>query len=203
MKEIWKDISNYEGLYQVSNLGNVRSLDRTIIQKNAFGNMKEHNYKGKNLKLFEDKDGYLRVNLKKGKNIKQYGVHILVANEFVEDKTKFKSMIYENKKDIDINKLQVNHKDENKQNNEINNLELCTNAYNINYGSRSSKIIQTDINNNFIRIWDSVKRASIDLKMSRNTINAILRGKKIVQEVLSSNVTERRKIYAINKLDKT
>ena len=87
-------------------------------------------------------------------------------------------MIYENKKDIDINKLQVNHKDENKQNNEINNLELCTNAYNINYGSRSSKIIQTDINNNFIRIWDSVKRASIDLKMSRNTINAILRGKK-------------------------
>ena len=178
MKEIWKDISNYEGLYQVSNLGNVRSLDRTIIQKNAFGNMKEHNYKGKNLKLIEDKDGYLRVNLKKGKNIKQYGVHILVANEFVEDKTKFKSMIYENKKDIDINKLQVNHKDENKQNNEINNLELCTNAYNINYGSRSSKIIQTDINNNFIRIWDSVKRASIDLKMSRNTINAILRGKK-------------------------
>ena len=176
--EIWKDIKDYEGLYQVSNLGNVRSLDRTVIQKNAFGNMKEHNYKGKNLKLFEDKDGYLRVNLKKDKTIKQYGVHILVANEFIEDKTNFKSMIYENEKNIDINKLQVNHKDENKQNNEINNLELCTNAYNINYGSRSSKIIQTDINDNFIRIWDNVRIASIELKMSRNTINAILRGKK-------------------------
>ena len=177
MVEIWKDIKGYEGLYQVSNLGNVRSLDKTVIQKNAFGIMKEHNYKGKIMKLFEDKDGYLRVNLKKDKTMKQYGVHVLVANEFIEDNTNFKSMPYENKESIDTNKLQVNHKDENKQNNEISNLELCTNAYNVNY-SRSSKIVQTDIHDNFIRIWDSVKRASIDLKMSRNTINAILRGKK-------------------------
>lgn len=178
MKEIWKDIKNYESLYQVSNLGNVRSLDRTVIQKNSFGNMKKHIYKGKNLALFKDKDGYLRVNLKKGKTIKQYSVHILVANEFIKNKTNFKSMIYEDKKKIDINRLQVNHKDENKQNNRISNLELCTNAYNVNYGSRSSKIIQTDINNNFIKVWDSVKIASIELKMSRNTINAILRGQK-------------------------
>ena len=177
MVEIWKDIKGYEGLYQVSNLGNVRSLDKTVIQKNAFGIMKEHNYKGKIMKLFEDKDGYLRVNLKKDKTMKQYGVHVLVANEFIEDNTNFKSMPYENKESIDTNKLQVNHKDENKQNNEISNLELCTNAYNVNY-SRSSKIVQTDIHDNFIRIWDSVKRASIELKMSRNTINAILRGKK-------------------------
>lgn len=178
MIEIWKDIKGYEGLYQVSNFGNVRSLDRCVVQKNSFGNMKEHLYRGKYLKLFKDKDGYLKVNLKKDKTLKQYSVHILVANEFIEDKTNFKSMIYEDNKNININKLQVNHKDENKQNNKISNLELCTSAYNVNYGSRSSKIIQTDINDSFIKIWDSVKIASIELKMSRNTINAILKGKK-------------------------
>jgi hypothetical protein len=178
MKEIWKDIKGYEGLYQVSNLGRVRSLNRYVIQKNAFGNMKEHCYKGKILKLFEDKDGYLRVNLKKNNIMKQYSVHVLVANEFITNKNDFKYMPYEIKTNINLKKLQVNHKDENKQNNCVSNLEWCSNAYNINYGSRASKIIQLDMEGNIIKYWDSIKIASIGLKMSRNSIRAVLEGKK-------------------------
>ena len=144
MKEVWKDIKNYEGLYQVSNLGRIKSLDRIVYQKNSFGNIQKNIYKGKILSLFEDKDGYLRVNLKKDKKMKQYGVHVLVANTFLNI-NKFKYMEYEDLSKIDINRLQINHKNENKKDNCIDNLEFCTVAYNTNYGSREQKIIQLDL----------------------------------------------------------
>lgn len=175
MKEVWKDIKNYEGLYQVSNLGRVKSLDRIVYQKNSFGNIQKNIYKGKILSLFEDKDGYLRVNLKKDKKIKQYGVHVLVANTFLNI-NKFKYMEYEDLSKIDINRLQINHKNENKKDNCIDNLEFCTVAYNTNYGSREQKIIQLDLSGKIIKVWDSRKKASKELHISRNTINEILRG---------------------------
>ena len=150
MKEVWKDIKNYEGLYQVSNLGRIKSLDRIVYQKNSFGNIQKNIYKGKILSLFEDKDGYLRVNLKKDKKMKQYGVHVLVANTFLNI-NKFKYMEYEDLSKIDINRLQINHKNENKKDNCIDNLEFCTVAYNTNYGSREQK-------NNTIRFkWKNNK----------------------------------------------
>lgn len=175
MKEVWKDIKNYEGLYQVSNLGRVKSLDRIVYQKNSFGNIQKNIYKGKILSLFEDKDGYLRVNLKKDKKMKQYGVHVLVANTFLNI-NKFKYMEYEDLSKIDINRLQINHKNENKKDNCIDNLEFCTVAYNTNYGSREQKIIQLDLSGKIIKVWDSRKKASKELHISRNTINEILRG---------------------------
>ena len=175
MREVWKDIKGYEGLYQVSNLGRVKSLDRIVYQKNSFGNIQKNIYKGKILSLFEDKDGYLRVNLKKDKKMKQYGVHVLVANTFLNI-NKFKYMEYEDLSKIDINRLQINHKNENKKDNCIDNLEFCTVAYNTNYGSREQKIIQLDLSGKIIKVWDSRKKASKELHISRNTINEILRG---------------------------
>lgn len=175
MKEVWKDIKNYEGLYQVSNLGRIKSLDRIVYQKNSFGNIQKNIYKGKILSLFEDKDGYLRVNLKKDKKMKQYGVHVLVANTFLNI-NKFKYMEYEDLSKIDINRLQINHKNENKKDNCIDNLEFCTVAYNTNYGSREQKIIQLDLSGKIIKVWDSRKKVSKELHISRNTINEILRG---------------------------
>lgn len=175
MREVWKDIKNYEKLYQVSNLGRVKSLDRIVYQKNSFGNIQKNIYKGKILSLFEDKDGYLRVNLKKDKKMKQYGVHVLVANTFLNI-NKFKYMEYEDLSKIDINRLQINHKNENKKDNCIDNLEFCTVAYNTNYGSREQKIIQLDLSGKIIKVWDSRKKASKELHISRNTINEILRG---------------------------
>ena len=177
MKEVWKDIKDYESLYQVSNLGRVKSLDRIVYQKNSFGNIQKNIYKGKILSLFEDKDGYLRVNLKKDKKMKQYGVHALVANTFLNI-NKFKYMEYEDLSKIDINRLQINHKNENKKDNCIDNLEFCTVAYNTNYGSREQKIIQLDLSGKIIKVWDSRKKASKELHISRNTINEILRGQR-------------------------
>ena len=87
-------------------------------------------------------------------------------------------MVYEDKNNIDLNVLQINHKDENKQNNSVYNLEFCTPAYNVNYGKRKQQILQTDLEGNVIHIWESRKNASENLHISRNTINKILRGEK-------------------------
>lgn len=112
MKETWEDITDYVGLYRVSNLGNIESLSRTIINKN--GNTQKVN--GKILKSSIRKSGYKHVILQKFGVRKTYLVHRLVANAFlknVEDKP------------------EVNHKDGNKSNNYANNLEWVTRKENI------------------------------------------------------------------------
>lgn len=77
-KEIWKDIPDYEGLYQVSNFGNVKSLPkiRTVPQG-------INRWPGKNLKAFTDHTGYMYVNLSNGKKVRKTGVHRLVLLAFV------------------------------------------------------------------------------------------------------------------------
>ena len=112
MREIiWKDIEGYEGLYQVSNTGLVRSFYQT----------KE----GKLLTLVKDKGGYLRARLYKNKKQTSFLVHRLVALAFIPNPE---------------NKATVNHKDENKLNNFVDNLEWATSAENNLYGSHCQKI---------------------------------------------------------------
>ena len=124
--EIWKDIEGFEGLYQVSNLGRVKSL----------GNGNSGNSKERILKARKDKYGYLLVHLYKDGKEKHFTVHRLVAKVFIPNPH---------------NLPQVNHKDENKQNNfvwvnedgsvdfEKSNLEWCDGKYNINYGSHNQR----------------------------------------------------------------
>lgn len=111
--EEWRDIPEYEGLYQVSNLGRIRSLK---------------DCHGKNRKLIlkerTDKDDYKRVHLFKNGKGKHYGVHRLVAIAFIPNPD---------------NLPEVNHKDENPSNNNVENLEWCTREYNNNYGSRNKR----------------------------------------------------------------
>ena len=121
-KEIWKDIQGYEGLYQVSNLGNVRSVDRTIVD--SLG--REHPYKGQILKPMLVAHGYLEVNLSKGDKRKPVNIHRLVAKEFIPNPH---------------NLPEINHIDENKQNNAAYNLEWCTSKYNANYGTRNERVM--------------------------------------------------------------
>lgn len=120
--EIWKAIPGYEGYYEVSSIGNVRSLDR-VIENGRMGIFK----RGKILKQKPDKDGYLRVSITKDNKRHKTGVHRLVALAFCE------------KEDgLDC----VNHKDENKQNNHYSNLEWCTIKYNNNYNGRQERIAE-------------------------------------------------------------
>lgn len=83
MAEIWKDVVGYEGLYQVSNEGNVKSVDRIIKQKSRYGTFFERFYKGKKLKQFTDKDGYKLVDLSKQDGGKLQRINRLVAFAFI------------------------------------------------------------------------------------------------------------------------
>ena len=110
MKEIWKDVVDFEGLYQVSNKGRIRSL--------KYG-------KEKILKLVRTHNGYLRICLIKNGEKKMCLVHRLVSQVFLPNPQ---------------NLPDVNHKNEDKTNNNVNNLEWCDKKYNSNYGTRNQRI---------------------------------------------------------------
>ncbi len=119
INEIWHNIEGYEGLYQVSNYGRVKSLSRPYKnQYGEFGNKKEF-IKAQKLCSFDsstkEKSGYLVVNLAKDDRGKWVRVHRLVAQAFLENP---------------LNLLEVNHKDGNKLNNNVDNLEWVTHAQN-------------------------------------------------------------------------
>ena len=117
MEEVYKDIEGYEGLYQVSNLGNVKSL----VNHNGIA-------REKILKNIKAINGYLLVNLYKNKTIKRLYVHRLVAQSFIENPNNFPC---------------VNHKDECKTNNVVTNLEWCTHKYNLEYNNGRERRAKT------------------------------------------------------------
>ena len=113
-EEIWKPIKGYELLYEVSNFGRVKSLRKTNNQYS------EHVTHGSS----DGKHGYLKVKLKNETGNKTFQVHRLVAEAFIPNPN---------------NLPQVNHKDENKKNNNVENLEWCDHLYNVNYGTRTKR----------------------------------------------------------------
>ena len=123
MQEIWKPVKNYECLYEVSNLGRVRSLDRIQFIKKKNGIEMQRPQKGKVLKpIFDGRGLYQQVTLsKQGEGGKRHLIHRLVAIAFIPNPD---------------NLPEVNHKDECKTNNCVDNLEWCDHKYNNNYGSK-------------------------------------------------------------------
>ena len=115
MQEVWKEIEGTNGMYQVSNLGNVKSFTRIK--------------KGRLLKPGRYSNGYLFVHFAKDTDKKgerhSYLIHRLVAQAFLPNPDGLP---------------QVNHKDENKTNNRVDNLEWCTHLYNQNYGTKNQRI---------------------------------------------------------------
>lgn len=110
MQEIWKDIEDYEGLYQVSNFGRIKSLDKIVKGRNNY-----HLRKGKILIGRNDGGGYLMVALYKNRKRKDIKIHRLVAQAFIPN--------------IE-NKPEINHIDRNKNNNSDSNLEWVTSKEN-------------------------------------------------------------------------
>ena len=170
-KEIWKDIKEYEGLYQISNFGRVKSLKRKVYA--GRGRMRWQYEKI----LSENKtngNGYKIVSLCKKSQSKNKYIHKLVAETFLNNPNNYKY---------------VNHKDENKENNYVDNLEWCTAQYNITYNNLhiknglknrnnkySKKILQLDNNNKIINVFPSISEASRQLKVSYQAISDCLRG---------------------------
>lgn len=164
MEEIWKDISGYEGLYQVSNFGNVKSLNwrRTGKPKNLY--LKAHNR------------GYLQVELAKNGVKKSFMVHRLVAEAFIKNPNGFPV---------------INHKDEDKTNNCVNNLEWCDLSYNVLYflslrtspryrrGKNTNyKVVQCSLDGKPIKVWDSSRVVFIKTGMSDWSISECCRGNR-------------------------
>lgn len=171
MKEIWRDIKDYEGYYQVSNFGNVKSLDRKIIQEDS----KRHQYlrtiKGRLLKQTNNGRGYKNVTLVKDNKKKQGLVHRLVAEAFIFNPNNYPV---------------INHIDGNKHNNKITNLEYCSHKHNINEAIRlgllnprehsCKKCIQKDFNGNVINTYKSITEASKSTGICIGNISATCLG---------------------------
>lgn len=169
-EEIWKDIPDYEGLYQISNLGRVKSLEKTMW--NNHKNIKKEEMILKPNKVGK---GYYCVKLYKNKEYKMKKVHRLVAQAFIDNPE---------------NKKQVNHIDGDKENNCVNNLEWCTCRENIKhswknnlhkslkgkYNKLSKEILQYDLQGNFIKKWESITSAQQDLKISN--ISSVCSGER-------------------------
>ena len=154
-KEIWKDIKGFEGHYQVSDKGRVRSL--------KYG-------KERILKPERTHNGYLRVGLLKNRNRKMFMVHRLVGQAFLSNPH---------------NLPQINHKDEDKTNNRVENLEWCDGKYNMNYGTRTQRVtekvsktvLQYTKTGEFVKEWKSTHDIERNLGYSKGNISSCCLGK--------------------------
>ena len=158
--ETWKNIKGYEGLYQVSSMGRVKSLERTIIKKDG----RKQTVKERILKGTPDKDGYLKIGLS-GSTGKQkwFQVHRLVGEAFIQNPDE---------------KPQINHINEIKTDNRACNLEWCTCKQNINHGSRNERaakalgkpVGQYELDGRLIKIWPSAREAERQTGVSQGGI---------------------------------
>ena len=157
MVEEWKDIKGYEGLYQVSNKGNVRTLEHTAVNRRGV----TYFVKGRQLKLHTYPNGYKDVMLQHKGSSKRFLVHKLVAEAFIPNPN---------------NLPEINHKDETKDNNCADNLEWCTRKYNCNYGSCIEKQRQSKIGK---KLSEEHKKKISNALKGRPSPN---KGKKIPEE---------------------
>jgi len=169
MKEIWATVTGWESFYEVSNLGRVRSKERIVNVRNG----KKRTIKERILFPFTTKSGYLCVKLTLGRVEEHKYIHRLVAQAFIPNPNNYP---------------QINHKDEDKTNNIVQNLEWCTNKYNINYGhtiekirksninhpSKSKPVVQIDKNGNVVSEFVSASEATRIVGTSKSNCSSIL-----------------------------
>lgn len=157
MEEIWKDISGFEGYYQISNLGNLRSIDRFVTRSG-----KKMHIKGRIMRPYNN-GGYHQYLLRKdGKSFGAWA-HREVAKAFIPNPDNLPC---------------VNHKDENPSNNRVDNLEWCTYGYNLAYNDLAKRkaidkrkpILQYSKDGEFIREWSHAREAAETLGLNKRAI---------------------------------
>ena len=173
MIEEWRDIKGYEGLYQVSNVGRVKSLKKTITYVNG----RKNDMKEKILSICSDKDGYGTLGLTKNKKRYNKKVHRLVAEAFVYNKDK---------------KPDVNHINGVKRDNNFNNLSWCTKSENTKHAIKNglwhppikkgvdsgrSTLTVEDVKNIRKSIGKTLKSLSIEFKTSSSVVHRIIKNK--------------------------
>lgn len=172
--EICKDVKGYEGLYQVSNFGRIKSLHKIRNRgDNADGIMKTYLIHG----------NYIAIKLKKNKESKAYLIHRLVAISFIPNPE---------------DKRTVNHIDGNKLNNHVNNLEWNTHSENLHHAYnnglsvyrayrkdtgihiRCRSVIQINIDGSVMAEFESLKEAEEKTGIKQTNISNVCRGKRLV-----------------------
>ena len=162
MEEIWKIIEEYHD-YMVSNMSRVKSLERNVVK----GNGGLYKIEEKILKSIKKRDGYLQINLSKEGKQKTCLIHRLVASTFLDNPNNF---------------FEVNHIDEDKTNNRVDNLEWCSREYNCNYGTRNKRIsipiLQFSLDGKLIRKWNSTREVEKELNIAHSQITACCKKRK-------------------------
>ena len=166
MEEVWKDIEGYEGLYEVSNLGRVKSL---------------HGLSEKIMKNSNGSGGYQKLSLTKNKIPKNFFVHRLVAQAFIPNPE---------------SKPEVNHIDEDKTNNRVDNLEWMTHIENSMFGTRNERSsvnrlgnpktgrrIKAKFSNGEEKIYGTIREASRQLGLENTSVGNHCRNKKIFRGI--------------------
>lgn len=176
INEIWKDIENFEGIYQISNYGNVKSMERIV----DIGNSRIYTQKEKIIKTYGKR--YRQVNLYKNAKCHHFYIHVLLAKSFIPNVN---------------NKEQVNHIDGNKFNNNLDNLEWVTRSENSRHAydvlkinkriykkgllnKLSKPVYQYALDGIFIKKWDSITEAVNFFKPKKASISMCC-NKKIKQ----------------------
>lgn len=165
-QEEWKDVNGFEGLYQVSNTGQVKSLDRNVSQADCLHKRYHRAMRGKIIKQRLQNGGYCIVWLSKSGIVKPFTVHRLVAFAFLPNVN---------------NEEQVNHKDGNKANNCVNNLEWCSRSENIKHAYANSlklsankkSVLCIELNKRF----ESISEAAKAFGLTKSAIAHVIAGR--------------------------
>lgn len=174
MEEIWKPVKGYEGLYEVSNLGKVRSLDH-ICKYRIKGYVITKLIEGRILNNHLATIGYYILGLHKDKKSRFVYVHRLVAEAFIENPNGYRY---------------INHKDEDKTNNRVDNLEWCTQKHNLNWGTsrarlsasrkanphNNRRIAQLSLDGSLIKVFNSAADAAEAMGVRYPSIIGCCRG---------------------------
>ena len=155
MREEWRDIKGFEGLYQVSNTGKVKSLERTVWNGRGYRTVPE-----KIMKTHDNGKGYLQVKLCKDGKGKKYKINRLVAQAFLDNPN---------------NLPEVNHKDKIRTNDNVDNLEWCTKQYNIDY-SLSKAVIGINKISGLIIEFPSLMEAERQTGINHGNVCKCLKG---------------------------